>query len=437
MNRILRFSLALLLLAAVLATAGCARSEEAREYTVTYSLNGLVLQQQTVAQGECPQAFVPQLDGVDFVGWNDGFGAAAQPEQTAVESDVEYKAVAYPRLERHSTYLKLNGEGNLLPDSVLTGDDLTYALEQLAEEASKTYFPALPTGTAPVEKQALVNVLSRFFPRETVQAQISGTGLVTRGEFAGIMHALLGRDDQEVFRLAENAILPKDVYQENPLLTALLDASVEHTSDEEGIRWMEMEIISGYEPGFVNLNGYLYYVKEDHYFLRDGKVGKLQFGTDGRYSSGDAELDDMVASVLAPIVAENPGATRLELLRLVYEHCHMDYTYLRKEAYGMGDHSWEIDDAKEMFSKGKGNCYNFAAIFWACARGLGYEARAVAGTCTSTNQPHGWVIIKIDGADYFFDPEWQYAYRERGDEGHDMFMIPMNKINYWKYRWRE
>ena len=437
MNRILKRAGVWCLLAFLLILTGCSTEALPREYTVTFSFNGYVLHQQTVEEGACPDAFRPQLEGVDFVGWNDGYGASADPAQTAVTADTEYKAVAYPRLERHVPYLKLDGEGRLLPDSVLTADALGYALEALAEDAAKTYFPDLPTGSAPVEKKALANVLSRFFPEETVKEQISGTGVVTRGEFASVMHTLLGRDDRERLRLAENEMIPTDLYQEHPRLAALLEASMSHTADEAGIVWMELELVSGYEPGFVNLDGYLYYVKEDHYFLRDGKVGKLKFGTDGRYSSGDAELDDMVASVLAPIVAENPGATRLELLRKAYEHCHMDYKYLRKEAYGMGDHSWEIEDAKEMFSKGKGNCYNFAAIFWACARGLGYEARAVAGTCTSTNQPHGWVIIKIDGADYFFDPEWQYAYRERGDEGHDMFMIPMNKINYWKYRWRE
>jgi hypothetical protein len=67
---------------------------------------------------------------------------------------------------------------------------------------------------------------------------------------------------------------------------------------------------------------------------------------------------------------------------------------------------------------------------------LGYEARAISGTCLKDEQPHGWVFIEIDGEDYLFDPEWEYVYYyERDDFSKDMFMMPMDKIGWWNYRW--
>lgn len=426
----------LCLLAACLIAAGCA-AQQTRQVTVTYELNGQVLQTVQLTAGQCPEAYKLSPEGAFFEGWRDAAGQLVDPATVPAERDLRYTAVVVPELTGHGAYLQLDDEGRVLPDSVLTGGELSFALQALAAPGAQAYFPTLPAGNAPVESQALTVILKHFFEHDEVEEAFTGTGPVTRAQFAQALHRLLGRSDSETLTMDENAFVPSDLYMEHPQLIALLEASVPHTLSQEGISWSELDLTTKSDPGFVNIDGYLYYVQEDRHFLRDGKVGKLKFGADGRFSSGDTELDDMVAGILAPIVKDNPNATRLELLRIAYDHCHMDYKYLRKEAYGTGDRGWEIDDAKEMFSKGKGNCYNFAAIFWALARGLGYEARAVAGTCTSTVQPHGWVIIEIDGEDYFFDPEWQYAYRERGDEGHDMFMIPMNKINYWKYKWRE
>lgn len=426
----------LVLLIVCCAAAGCG-AQHSRQVTVTYVFNGKELYSCQVAAGSCPEAYTLDPDGAFFEGWADAAGQLVEPADIPADSDLRYSAVITPELTGHGPYLQLDSQGNVRPDSVLTADELCYALQTLASPAAQEYFPVLPKGNAPVEAQSLAVILQSFFGREAVQAEFTGKGPVTRAQFAAGMHRLLGRSDGEILTMEASASVPADLYMEHPQLKALLEASVPHALAQEGMTWSQLDLITRSDPGFVNIDGYLYYVQEDRHFLRDGKVGKLQFGADGRYTSGDSELDDMVAAVLAPILTENPDADRLTLLRAAYDHCHMEYKYLRKEAYCTGDRGWEIDDAKSMFSTGKGNCYNFAAIFWACARGLGYEARAVAGTCTSTVQPHGWVIIEIDGDDYFFDPEWQYAYRDRGDEGHDMFMIPMSKINYWKYKWRE
>ena len=92
-----------------------------------------------------------------------------------------------------------------------------------------------------------------------------------------------------------------------------------------------------------------------------------------------------------------------------------------------------MEDAKLMFESKRGNCYSFAAIFWALARGLGYEAYGLAGNVTTLVQPHGWVQIEIDGTEYFFDPELHYAYIRDKREVKDMFMLAVEDSDWWYY----
>ena len=88
-----------------------------------------------------------------------------------------------------------------------------------------------------------------------------------------------------------------------------------------------------------------------------------------------------------------------------------------------------------MYQEKKGNCYNFAASFWALARGLGYDATAISGTMTSTDQPHGWVEIPFDGENYIFDVEMEYVYvHERDVHDKDMFMVSLEDGEWWNYK---
>ena len=81
-----------------------------------------------------------------------------------------------------------------------------------------------------------------------------------------------------------------DIYSGREDAAMLLESCLPHTHNSEGNTWSALELPAPYEPGFVNIDGYLYYVKEDGYFLKDDNVGELYFGADGRYSTGDADL---------------------------------------------------------------------------------------------------------------------------------------------------
>ena len=408
-------------------------------HTVQFQVLGATVSTQTVVAGSMPQALTGSFAGLRIEGWLDPSGNPADPFTTAVIADVRYTAVAYPELTTHGAYLFTDANGMLWPDEALTGDALAMALQALAAPGAEVYFPTLPTGAEPLTREALVTTLSAFFEEAAVTAAVPGQEPLTRTAFAAVMQTLLGRSGDETFTLPEGYVLPSDVTSDRTDASLLLEACVPHTPAESGTRWQELELISPYEPGFVLVDGWLYYVDEERYLLRDGYLGELYFGADGRYTCGDAVLDQTVAVLLDTFIRTNPEATRFELLRMAFDYCHQSFGYRRSwdDHPAKGSHGWEVQRAKDIFESGKGNCYGFAAAFWALARGLGYEARAISGVVLSDEQPHSWCFIEFDGMDYIFDPQWQFDYTRREIYEYDMFYLPSNDIYFWGYQWFE
>ncbi len=432
--------LVLLLLILGILLCACTGQEapptEPLSYTVTYLVGGSVYTSQQVAEGQCPSAVAVEMEGLEFTGWADCNHNIVKPETVPVTGNISYVAQGSPRLTLHMPYLQLDEFGFLRPDELLTDHELEHALKALSKEAAWSFFPELPASFN-LSGGQLRQVLTAFFPAEVVESAVScaDTEAVTRSMFACAMHTLLERDADEAFVLGASAELPKDVTANREDATALLEACMRHTPDPEGQRWSDISLPSGWDPGYMVMDGWLYFVLPDGQLLRNGTEGKHDFGPDGRYTCGDPELDALVADILKRIMEENPDLEGLDLLRKVYDHCHQDYKYLRKEAYYLGSTGWEVEDAKEMILTGRGNCYNFAAVFWALAKGLGYDVVALAGTCTGSDQAHGWVGLYYEGERYFVDPEWQYAYTEREIFDKDMFMLTMNEVWWWTYKW--
>lgn len=432
----------LLLLAVGILLCACTGQEpqptEPAIYTVTYLVGDSVYTSQQVAEGQYPAPVTVEQEGLEFTGWADGSQRTVQPETVPVTGNISYVAQANPRLTLHMPYLQIDEYGFLRPDELLTAQELESALKALSVEAAWSFFPELPA-SANLSGAQLRQVLEAFFPAEAVGSTVTcgDTEAVTRAMFAQYMHTLLGRDAEEALILAASAQIPEDVTCIRPDSAILLEACMRHTPDPDGQLWSDVELPSGWDPGFMVMDGWLYFVLPDGMLLRNGTEGKHYFGPDGRYTCGDPELDGLVAEILKGIMEENPDLEGLDLLRKVYDHCHQDYKYLRKEAYLFGATGWEIEDAKEMIQTGRGNCYNFAAVFWALAKGLGYDVVPLAGTCTGSDQPHGWVGIHYEGERYFIDPEWQYAYTEREIFDKDMFMLTMDRVWWWTYKWNK
>lgn len=410
------------------------------QYTVTFMVGGTAYDTQQVEENAFPQQVVPSADGCTFRYWVDETGKTVQPEALAVTADVIYTAVSYPLLSEHAPFLFTDQENQLHPEADLTPSALRSALHALAADGASLHFPELPSGGNAITTEVLRDVMLSFYEEAAVAAVFDAmeSRVLSRSDLATILCSLQNRPLDETQTVQPSIQLPADLFAYTPNVIALLEASVPHSPDADGSTWAQFDLPTGWEPGFRLQDGWLYYVKEDGRLMRNEEMGLLTFDADGRYTSGDAELDNIVAGILNQFVTENPEMNRFDLLYEAHVYCRDSFKYLRRNAYGFGATGWEIEDAKTMFTKARGNCYNYAAAFWALARGLGYEARAVSGTCTGTDQPHGWVFIEFDGKDYIFDCEWEMAYRtERQIYDKNMFMIPSNKWSYWSYKWEK
>lgn len=406
------------------------------KYTVTFLAAGEEIARQEVESGGCPNAQQAQIAGMKFYGWRDEKGAYVQPETVAVYGDMTYTADLYADLSAHEPYLFADKNRFLRPDDLLTAEELTVAINMLAVPGAESCIPELPEGTEAVSVQFLKELVIQLFPKETAEGVISTLDgeTLTRGEFAAVMNYLLGRTE-ETASIAENAMLPYDLSANMEDFPALAEAFFHHSHGEEAVSWADG--VSGMKnpQGLMNVDGWLYYVDENGELLRDAQLGELTFGPDGRYTCGDPELDATVAEILAEIIANNPGAERIDLLRRAFEYSRDSFSYLRRSAYYFGQTGWEIEDAKKMFETKRGNCYSYAATFWALGRGLGYETIAISGTMTGTDQPHSWVEIYFDGVPYVFDPEMEMVYRfERDIFDKDMFMVDYEAGKYWNYK---
>lgn len=332
----------------------------------------------------------------------------------------------YPELSRHVPFLFPDENGNLRPDAALTSQEFNAALEALAEPEVREAFPTLPIGKWDMETKFVRLYLAKFFPEEALDQAMKGTGeemeWITRQQFARVMNTLLDRKRQSVWAVPSKALYP-DVRLFVPGWEDLMEAAAPHVHDlKKGKIWAEAVY---HEPGFFHQDGYLYHADGAGTIARNTWVGSLYFGMDGRYTSGDRELDDIVAGLLSRFMAENPEAEELELLEIAFNYCRDSFFYLRKEPLYFGQTDWETSYAKSMFTDGYGNCYNYAASFWSLARGLGYDARTVSGLVSPNPWfPHGWVMIPFDGTEYIFDAELEMVYLyEREIYWRDMFML--------------
>lgn len=427
------FAAILLLICIGLGLLGCAAKTP--KYTVSFYVGDTLHSEQTVTSGQCPTQVTAEAAGAVFAGWQNSAGQEVNVAAAPITQDTEYKAILRPVLDQHAAYLFVDEAGLARPGDPLTKKELADGLNALAGETAKKHFPTLPTDNTPLTYDELRKTLSGFFSADQLKSgfPIGGTAKPSRLEFAKGMNELLKRNAENVV-LSADTQLPVDLFQGQDGIEDMLEAIVPHQTGAEGITWQNADLPK-FQPGFVNINGWLYYLQEDGKFLRNGDVDTLHFGANGRYTSGDTELDTLVADILSKLIAENPDMEKVEILRQCQIYCRDTFEYLRRNSYEFGITGWEIKDAKDIIKTGRGNCYGFAAAFWALARGLGYEAYAISGTCLSDNQPHSWVMIPFDGEDYFFDPEWEWAYHDRKVYDKDMFMLSMTQAKYWGYKW--
>lgn len=164
------------------------------------------------------------------------------------------------------------------------------------------------------------------------------------------------------------------------------------------------------EPGLLRYDGDLYFVDDFGYLVKDAAVGYLTFDAEGRYTSGEPEIDDAVKAIFAECLTEEITEPE-DMLRAAYNHIRDNYRYLSMDLYEAGSTEWAAECAKTFFELKKGNCYCWAAAVMYAARQLGYQAYVVAGWESNPENVHAWTMIDWpDGETYLFDLELEYAY---------------------------
>lgn len=169
------------------------------------------------------------------------------------------------------------------------------------------------------------------------------------------------------------------------------------------------------QGGLVECDGSMFYTeKKDGPFLTNYDLGYLHFGEDGRYTSGDAELDGYVDSIMADIIEDDSkNLLNEDKLREAYNAIVFgDFDYMtRNTGWQRGSTGWALPCAKVMFSTRRGACYYWAASFLYLARRLGFQAYPICGGVNEHNAIHAWVMIDEDGSEYIYDVELDWAYR--------------------------
>lgn len=172
--------------------------------------------------------------------------------------------------------------------------------------------------------------------------------------------------------------------------------------------------IQRFEEGLVELDGSMFYVTEtDGPFLTEGSFGYLDFGADGRYTSGSESVDAHVDRILADILSDDSQSQEEKLYEAYCAIRDGGYFYMRRNTgWERGSTSWSLRCAEVMYESKRGTCYYWAASFLYLARRLGYQAYPVCGGVGTGNQLHAWVVIEWDdGQEYIFDVQLEWAYR--------------------------
>ncbi len=399
-------------------------------YTVTYYIDGQTLSED-VHPGALPAA-LPAPEGVRLLGWADEYGMDADPLTIPVDRDRNYYALTGPALNTDADWLFPDSHGFLLPQAPFTGADAAAALKALLSDsggAGELIGPFEAEPDAPLSLRQLQELLDGLFlpaqVRETMESVFpTGEETVDRARAAWCMETLLARGPRE------ERYFP-DVSPDHWAYEQLTAAAAPGTLEREALMAETLD-------GFLWFDGYLYRLDEEGYFIVSQTADDLVYGKNGRYTSGNEELDACVARALTGLM--EPGKTRREHLRAVYLHVKNDFQYLVRNYYDNGENGWEIPEALTMFETGKGNCYNYAGMFWCLSRGLGYNTVAFSGTQGLQYTPHAWTEILLDGTWYICDPElemnywWVAAMTGDNSKYTDNFMIPREKSANWVYQ---
>ena len=260
---------------------------------------------------------------------------------------------------------------------------------------------------------------------------------ITRAEVVTILNRVLGRSaDAAMAASGEDIRVMPDVPDTHWAYLDMLEATTDHEYDKaNGVEtWTSYDKeTTELAAGWHNIDGLLFHVNEAQIFDRSTTVDGLELDRNGRYTTGNTELDTLLADAVAGVVTDD--MTQMEKLRAVYDYAKETFGYLGIGAVDTSKEGWEIEQATNMLKNKRGNCYSWSSVFTYLARQVGFDAHAIAGTGVSpkgSESVHAWTEITIDGVAYTFDPQIESVYASRYGENYDLFMKEYGEAE-WGY----
>lgn len=332
---------------------------------------------------------------------------------------------------------------SVMPDTFLTA--LLSALGQTEQSASPALLQAaqalMPDGAqtedvpapAPITRAQAAVLVNRALGREPDTEAINGVhrSLLLdvpedRADYADLVEAVLPHDyylddadEQEHYRAdALDALSFTPGIHLSGTSGFFVDADgrvVRGTGflDEQNRRYYRCDesgrILADYAPHYIE--GHAVFIRADGLLRRNGVFGEYLYDENGFYTTGNTELDAKLDDFIAACTTED--MTQEECLHACYEAVRALRYLGRNPAYGPEvktiPYDKQLEFADKILSTGKGDCYNFAAVFCLLTRKLGYLASPIVGECGySWNWypiAHGWVEIELDGETFLFDPQ--------------------------------
>lgn len=408
----------------------------------------------------------PEIQGYTFLGWLDADGAEETRESLVPTEDMFFfaqYAIAFrneSNATTHMPYMALDANGCFRPnDSISRGDMVNILFRLLDLNGVGTGFFMDVRDDDPIHAAAatlkdlgliegdrlhaddtvtygeLFSLLAKLFPAPKGEYDFSALSrdseyyrafclalekgwlrdtaasaydLVSRKEFARIANQLIGRRGTAHGDISRVGTI-LDVALTDAYYSDIAEAIVQHdcTQNEEAETWTGSVPLAFREKGYFFLGSELHYIKDDRSAAISETVDGFAFDGNGALTSGDPALDELVRDKLRELV-DPATQSKEDMLKILYDFVLHDSFYLGGSKYAKGETGWETAEAYKMLSTGKGNCYAYAATFWALARAIGYDAVCYSGSVGTYANPHGWVEITISGTPYIFDPTLEY-----------------------------
>ena len=433
----------------------------------------------------------PQIDGYTFLGWADADGRRVEDGIVTLNADAAFSAVyaiAFrdeSTVSRRAPYLFIDDDFCFHPAGTLSRAEAAKLLyESLDTELRGSgSFTDVDTGadyyaaTATLKDLGVIEgsrfhpdefislgeffeMLSRLLPASTSRysfsqiaegdtlypafclamdrgwisdLSVSPDAELTRAQASHIFNLLRGRAPVAETDCAKVGTV-LDLSFDDPYFWDVAEAAIAHEIEQTdgGVIWTSSEALPLREEGMFFIGTALHCIGADGGAVVNASRGNFDFGPDGVITTGMPELDTLVQQTLQELV--DPSKMDPEqMLYILFNYVTYRNFYLRDgdHLHELGETGWENEEAYQMLSTHKGNCYNYAAEFYVLAKAIGYDAVIYSGTVTG--RPHGWVEIEMDGEMFIFDTEIEYKEVTINDKHSSYYKMPYWKAKGWHY----